>query len=548
MYSATYSGDLLSPDKGGYKMDFPGKKTGKTSVTSNSINTMRGHVRKHPHQIAIKTEDRSETYQEMWERCTRLANALLDLGKTKTDRLITYMPNCFEYVEIIVATNMAGIPMTLGNFRLTGDEIAYQINDCGASVIFLQKEQLDVIVSIRDKIPQVETIILIGAEAEGTISYETFLAGGSNQEPNVEVLPEDLHLLFYTSGTTGLPKGAARSMFCDYNMGISTIIEMGLRRDDSFLIVAPMYAAATAGYMFSTLLIGGTVLVVPAFIPENTLRIIDTYRPSCVFMVPIMYDWMLSLPPETLAKYDLSSVRQAVACGAPMHTTIFQKVYDNFKNAECSNMLGCSELGFVTRITVDEWLKQGKANSIGKAMFDMELRIIDEKGQDVKPGEVGNLYGRSPQLWDGYWNNPAGTQEAFLDHEWGTVGDMARMDEDGYIYLVDRAKDMIVSGGTNIYPAEIEGVLLQMDGIADVGVIGVPDEKWGESVKAVVVLKPGYSLSEEDIIEFCRQRLAGFKIPKSVDYIDVIPRNAVGKMLKKDLRKKYWAGHDKFIS
>ncbi len=529
-------------------MDFPGKKAGKTSLSSNSINTMRGHVSKHPQQIAIQTEERSETYQEMWDRCTKLANALLDLGISKTDRLITYMPNCFEYIEIIVATNMAGIPMTLGNYRLTGDEIAYQINNCGASAMFVQKEQLEVIASIRDKIPQVKHIILINGEADGALSYEAFLASGSEQEPAVEVLPDDLHLLFYTSGTTGLPKGAARTMYCDYNMGISTIIEMGLRRDDTFLIVAPLYAAATAGYMFSTLLVGGTLLVAPAFIPEDSLRIIDRYRPSCVFMVPIMYDWMLSLPAETLAKYDLSSVRQAVACGAPMHTTIFEKMNTHFNNAECSNMLGCSELGFVTRITADEWLKAGKANSIGKAMFDMELKIIDENGQEVKPGEIGNLYGRSPQLWDGYWNNEVGTKEAFLDHEWATVGDMARMDEDGYIYLVDRAKDMIVSGGTNIYPAEIEGVLLQIEGIADAGVIGVPDEKWGESVKAVVALKPGYSLSEAEIIAFCRDHLAGFKVPKSVDYIDLIPRNAVGKMLKRELRKKYWEGHDKFIS
>jgi long-chain acyl-CoA synthetase len=221
---------------------------------------------------------------------------------------------------------------------------------------------------------------------------------------------------------------------------------------------------------------------------------------------------------------------------------------DHFKTTEIYNMLGASELGFITRISADEWLKGGKANSIGKAIFDMELKIVSKDGKEVEPGEVGLLYCRSSAIFDGYWYNEAGTQEAFLDHEWATVGDMARMDNDGYYYLVDRAKDMIVSGGTNIYPAEVEGVILQMEGIADVGVIGVPDEKWGEQVKAVVVLKPSYSVREDEIISFCKERLAGFKVPKSVDYVDSIPRSLIGKMLKKDLRKKYWEGRDVLIS
>jgi acyl-CoA synthetase (AMP-forming)/AMP-acid ligase II len=194
-------------------------------------------------------------------------------------------------------------------------------------------------------------------------------------------------------------------------------------------------------------------------------------------------------------------------------------------------MLGCSELGYVTIISADEWFDLNKEGSIGKGTFDMDLKIADEKGNELPRGEIGLLYGRSPQTFNGYWKNEQGTRESFLDEQWGTVGDMAYMDEDGYIYLVDRAKDMIVSGGTNVYPVEVENIILQMEGIADVGVIGVPDEKWGEQVKAIVVLKPGYKVSEEEIINYCRQYLAGFKIPKTVDYIDII-RNAAGKCEK----------------
>ncbi len=202
----------------------------------------------------------------------------------------------------------------------------------------------------------------------------------------------------------------------------------------------------------------------------------------------------------------------------------------------------------MSRISADEWLNQGKENSIGKPIFGVELKVVSENGKEVEPGEVGLLYCRSAQILDGYWYNEEGTKEAFLDHEWATVGDIACMDNDGYFFLVDRAKDMIVSGGTNVYPAEVECIIHQMEEIADVGVISVPDKKWGEQVKAVVVVKQGCSVSEEDIISFCKERLAGFKVPKSVDYAESIPRSLIGKMLKKDLRKKYWEGKDVFIS
>lgn len=530
-------------------MDFIGKQPGKTTLTSNGISTIRGYVKKYPDKIALKAEGFQETYAEMWQRCVQLSNALLAKGLKKPDLIATYMPNSYQFVEVVVAAEMAGLPITLGNYRLTPEEIIYQINNCEAKIIFVKQEQYDLIYPLLDRLPTIKEIILISdASVEGALNYEELIAGGNTEEPKVEVLPEDMHLIFYTSGTTGKPKGAVRTMFCDYNMAISTALELGLSRDDSMLVVAPMYAAATTGYFLTMLTVGGTLCIAPAFVPEETLRLIDLYRPSFVFLVPIMYDWMLSLPPEIIAKYDLSSVKLAVACGAPMHSTIFNKMADNFTNAKCINMLGASELGFVTAITTEEWFGKNKEGSIGKGIFDMDLKIVDKDGNEVDQAGVGVLYSRSPATFDGYWHNQEGTQESFLDHEWTSVGDIARMDEDGYIYLVDRAKDMIVSGGTNIYPAEVEGVILKLDGIADVGVIGVPDDKWGEQVKAIVVLKPGYALTENDIIAHCRQYLAGFKIPKSVDYADSIPRNAVGKMLKKELRKPYWEGKKSFIS
>ncbi len=532
-------------------MDFIGKNPGKTTLISNGITSIRGQVIKRPDKIALKTENFSETYAEMWQRSTQLANALLAKGLKKSDLIIIYTANCYQFIEFFLAVGIAGLPVSFGNYRLIPEEIIYQINNCGAKVICLQQEQYDVIAPFRDQLPTVKEIVLISdKKVDGVLDYEELIASGSPEEPNVEVLPEDIHVLFYTSGTTGKPKGAVRTMYADYNSAISTTIELGISRDDILYVAAPMYAAATGGYILCTLVVGGTICIAPSFIPEDSLRLIDLFKPSFVFMVPIMYKWMLSMmPPETLAKYDLSSVRMAVSCGAPMHSDIFQAMSDNFTNAKCVNMLGCSELSFVTSITSEEWFGKKKEGSIGKGIFDIDLKIVDQKGEEVtEPGSIGVLHVKGPATFNGYWQNPQGTEASFLDDQWCSVGDMAKFDEEGYYYLVDRIQDMIVSGGTNIYPAEIEKVIMNIEGIVDVGVIGVPDEKWGEQVKAIVVLKPGYQVSEEEIISFCRQRLAGFKIPKSVDYIDIIPRNAVGKMLKKDLRKSYWEGKDTFIS
>jgi len=529
-------------------MVFVGKQPGK-KATSNGISTFKGYVKKHPDRIALRTETFSETWGEMWERCTRLANALLNRGIQKPDMVATYMPNCYQFVEVMMAADIIGLPITYGNYRLTPEEMIYQINDCAAKVIFVTPEQHKMIFPLADRIPSLKELVLIGDEkADGVLHYEELIASGSPEDPSVEVLPEDIQLLLYTSGTTGKPKGAVRSQYGAYNSAVSTAFELGLNHNDSMFVSAPMYAAASGGYIKAALIAGGSLCIAPAFIPQDSLRLIDLFKPTWAFMVPIMYDWMLSLPPETIAQYDLSSIRLAVACGAPMHSNIFKKMVDHFPNAKCVNMLGASELSFVSIITAEEWFGMNKEGSIGKGIFDIDLQIFDQSGKEVGPGEIGVLYARGAAVFDGYWNNPEGTKEAFLDHEWATCGDVARMDADGYIYLVDRSKDMIISGGTNIYPSEVESVIMQMEGIADVGVIGVPDDKWGEQVKAIVVLKPGYSVSEEEIITYCRQHLAGFKIPKSVDYIDAIPRNAIGKMLKKDLRKPYWEGKKSFIS
>lgn len=447
-----------------------------------------------------------------------------------------------EYPEIVIGGNKAGLINTAGNFRLSGKELSYQLNDCGARAIIMKSvDQYENLKVIRAEVPALEHIIIIDdCNYEDCLSYYELINSVSHEEPDIDVLPEDVHLLMYTGGTTGYPKGAARTNKCDYHMANAVCHELGLRNDDVYLAVAPLYAAASMGYMFATLMSGGTVAIA-SYSPDKVLSYVEKYRATWMFMVPVMYEWMLAQPAEILNKSDISSLRHIVACGAPLRNQTAIKLTKLFKDADVSNWLGASEFGFISKYSYKKGIKD--EGCIGKPVFDLELSILDECGQPVKVGETGLLYGRGYSMWKGYWNKQEATREAYLDHEWGTIGDMVRQDADGDLFIVDRKDDMIITGGTNVYPAEVEKVLLTAPGVKDVAVVGVPDEKWGEAVKAVVVKVPNSNVSEEEIINHCRKDLAGFKAPKSVDFVDEIPRSFVGKTLKRELRKKYWEGY-----
>jgi long-chain acyl-CoA synthetase len=319
---------------------------------------------------------------------------------------------------------------------------------------------------------------------------------------------------------------------------MTVCVEWKIRNGDVQLAVAPLYHAGPCAWYCATLVSGGTLVVVPNFLPDQVLEAVQRHRVNWMMMVPVMYDRMLSLPEEFLGKYDITSLRTVISGGAPLHTATKLKIKKYFTNAELNEFYGSTELGVSTTLRDEDQLK--KERSVGRPLQDLELKLVGQDGGEVPMGEVGLLYSRGLGGFRGYWNNEPATNEAFLDHEWATVGDLARQDEEGYYYIVDRAKDMIITGGVNVYPVEIEEVLHAMDGILDVAVIGVPDEKWGESVKAVVVPKPGANLTGEEIINFCRDRMAGFKVPKSVDLVEAIPRLQTGKILKRELRKKYW--------
>ncbi len=528
-------------------MDF-GRISGKKSYSDNGLSSIRINAYKRPKNVAVLFEDMKLTWADFWARSKRLANAYLKLGLKNGDRVQIFLPNCLEYPEVVIGGNLVALINTAGNYRLTGNELIYQLNDCGArAIVFKSREQYETIKDVKSQVQSLEYLIMLDEDVPpDVVSYKTLQSENPPDDPEIDVLPEDIHLLMYTGGTTGYPKGAARTNKCDYHMANAVCHELGLSPDDVYLAVAPMYAAASMGYMYATLLSGGTLGIVPSFIPDQVFKYVEKYKATWIFMVPIMYDWILNLPEAILDKYDISSLKHVTACGAPLHIETANKMIKKFKNTEVSNWLGASEFGFISKYNFRNGLM--KEGCVGKAVFDLELALFNENGDPVKEaGHAGILYGRGYSMWEGYFNKPDATKEAYLDHEWATVGDIARQDENGDFYIVDRKNDIIISGGINVYPVEIESILLKIEEIVDSAVIGVPDEKWGEAVKAIVVKRPNSYITEQEIIDFCRKYLAGFKVPKSVDFVDQIPRSVVGKSLKKELRKKYWEGQNRLI-
>lgn len=520
------------------------RQKGKKSFSDDLISSIRMNVSKNPDNIAVVFEETQLSWADVWERSNRLANGLISLGLRQHDRVLIFLPNCLEYPETILGINKAGCIVTGGNVRLTGPEIAYQLNDSNARAVILKgPEELETILSIKDQVPALDHIIMIDdKDMDGACNYYNLIAENQPVEPDIEKSSDDIHLLMYTSGTTGKPKAAARTYKSDYHMANAVCHEMKLGPDDIYLSVAPMYAAASMGFVLSAMMSGGTVSIVPGFVPDQLFAQLEKAKATWSFMVPIMYEWALKMPDEIRNARDIASVRCFIACGAPLSNATAVKMVKSFPGVEIANWLGASEFGFISKYIYSETMPP--AGCVGKPLFDLELAVFDETGKKAAVNEPGVLYGRGYSMFEGYLNKPEATAKTFLDHEWGTVEDIAMLGEDGNFYIVDRKKDMIITGGMNVYPVEVENALMQHPAVADVAVIGVPDEKWGEAVKALVVLAGDTNASEAEIIEYCREKLAGYKMPKSIEFIDAVPRSPIGKALKNKLREKYWQGKE----
>jgi long-chain acyl-CoA synthetase len=372
---------------------FPEFNRPKSRYTNNLVDSMKMNLAKCPDMMAVICGNRSATWAQIWERTNRLSNGLFGLGVKQGDRVALLLKNCFEFPESFVSSTKSGFVLSPVNFNLTGDEITYQLNDCGASAVIANSEFCETLLSIRTKVPTLNHIVVVGdCSFSGIVSYEGLIEKSSPEDLNVNISPNDIHMILYTSGTTGKPKGAVRGYMEDYHTGMTVCVEWKIRNGDVQLAVAPLYHAGPCAWFCATLVSGGTLVVVPAFLPDKVLEAVETYNVNWMMMVPVMYDRMLSMPDEILAKYDKSSLRTVISGGAPLHTSTKLKIKKFFVNTELNEFYGSTELGVSTTLRDGDQLK--KERSVGRPLQDLEIKLVDRNGLDVSVGEVGLLYSR----------------------------------------------------------------------------------------------------------------------------------------------------------
>jgi len=506
-------------------------------------------VEKYPEKLAISYKDKRITYSELDSRANRVANGISAMGLKKGDKVGILLYNCSEFVEIYYGMAKAGIISVPINFRLAGPEIEYVVKNSDAKALIMGEDFCDTVDPIRgnlDMIGEKDYVVLGDHTPDYAIGYDDLMTGASDGDPSVDIKETDPYFIGYTSGTTGFPKGAVMPHRSIYNIVISHLIGRGVLPDDKYLLIMPLFHSNSVWHFNLLLFIGGTVCIYPSggFNPVEILELIEEEKVTCANMVPTMSNLILNVPDKD--KYDVSSMRWLVSSSAPLLTKTKEELCSFFKHSKLYEGYGSTETGAVTSLPPEDQLR--KIRSIGKPYFGQEVKLMDGNGKEVSVGEVGELYSRGPTQMSEYYNDPKKTRNAFLG-EWLCVGDMSVMDEEGYFYLVDRKQDMIISGGENVYPTEVEEVLSRHPKVYEIAVIGIPDEKWGEALKAVIVLKPGEEATEEEIIKFCEGKLAGYKKPKSVDFIEAsdMPKTPTGKILRRPLKEVYWKGRDVMV-
>jgi fatty-acyl-CoA synthase len=494
------------------------------------------HAHKIPDTVALRFEGTGRTYAELDERVTRLARALQQRGVGTGDRLAVLALNGMEAWEAYLAGVRLGAIVVPVNFRLVADEVAYVLADSGATALVVDAALAGVATKAREQAPDVATVLVIGEE------FETALAAAGTDPLDVDVDEDDPAFIMYTSGTTGRPKGAVLTHRNLVMHVFSQVTHLGWHPEDRVAAPgAPLFHIAGLAGGLPPLLVGGTNVIMKsgAFDPVQTLDMIEREKISSIFLVPAMWAAVVAVP--GIADRDLSSLRRISWGAAPASTTLLRTMIDTFPQAEVVTAFGQTECSPVTCFLRGEDSIR-KIGSVGTAMLNVEVRVVDEAMGDVPRGEVGEIVYRSPMVMKEYWNKPEETAEAFRGG-WFHSGDLVRQDDDGYYFVVDRLKDMIISGGENIYCAEVEDVLAAHPKVAEVALIGVPDTKYGEAPLAVVAPRDAADPpSAEELAAWCREKLARYKNPREYSIVGALPRNPSGKVLKTALRQEHSAG------
>ena len=511
---------------------------------------LRRNAKLFPYKTAVVFQNHRFSFQELQERTNRLANGLRGLGVQPGDRVAVLLNNCHQYVELYFAIPKAGAIITPLNYRLAGSELSWIVNNAGANTLIFQESYLPAVKEIQAEIKSVHHYICTQGNHAGLVNYEELIAQSPSEEPEMDGHEEDVMSIFYTSGTTGKPKGAMLTHRNIISNAQVINIEQKIRAGDMFLIVSPLYHTIAPACMYAHMYRGNTNVAIDQFDPQLMLEVIEKERVTHIFLVPSMIIFTLEYP--GVGNYDLSSLRMIWYGGSPMPANRIKQAMEIF-GCELGQGFGMTEIGpcFVSVLSPEDHIlkapeQEKRLTSTGRNYSNTEVKIVDDEDQEVPIGTVGEICVRGPNVMKGYWRRPQESAEALKDG-WFHTGDLGRLDEEGFLYVVDRKKDMIISGAENIYSAEVENALSGHPAVLEVAVIGVPDEKWGEAVKAVVALREGMKATEEELIEHCKQRLASYKKPKSVDFMERLPRNVMGKVLKTELREKYWQGYEKKV-
>ncbi len=494
-------------------------------------------------KVGVVDGDKSLTYGELNSRVNRLANALSKLGITKGHKIAFMGNNSHQFVEFYFAAAKGGFVSVPVNARFSAEEAAYIIKNSEASTLIYSDDAQAVANKIRESVPGITWSIATEKPETGVLSYEWLLDGASGQEPGTKISPDDVTMIMYTSGATGTPKGVVathRNIMANTN---TQCLELDITPESVTALAMPIYHNGGLWPTMSMVYRGGTVVLMPRFDLDALLQTIQDRKVTFLNLVPTMLLRLVSHP--NLSSYNLDSLRTIMYAGAPIPLEQLKNAMRILGPHRFYNSLGSTESnGNLISMRTSQHALEGpmasKLGSVGIDAMGVEIAIVDDEGKELPPGAVGEIIGRGDNISPGYWKLPKESAETFKNG-WLYTGDMGYRDEDGYVFIVDRRKDIIISGGENIASREVEEILYQHPAVHEASVIGVPDKEWGEAVKAVVALKPEFAgiVDEAELIEFCRPRLAGYKRPRSIDFIPELPKSAAGKIDKGSLKRYY---------
>jgi len=508
----------------------------------------RRNAKLYPKKAAVVENDIEINFYDLNRRVNRLANALSGFGLKKGDKVAVLNNNCYQYVELYFALAKAGTPVVPLNYRSSKEELTYILNHSEARMLIFGNKYSGMVEDIKGEASDIKRYVCIDSKIPGAENYEDMIGRASEAEPDVQLDEDDGVVLGYTGGTTGLPKGVVTTHKNIVTSCYNCALEIMMPPDSVYLNAPPMFHAGDAMGMFGFSFVGATNVVMGVFSPEDVLKNIQKHRVTHPLFVPAMIMFILQFP--EIDKYDTSSLDTILYGTAPMPIKPLKKAMEVF-GCKFLQVYGSTETFVpISMLKPEDHVLEGsqedfqRMESAGREVIGVEVRVVNNDDRDVKTGKIGEIVVRGNNVMKEYWRAPELTEGA-LRNSWYHTGDMGMMDDENYIFIVDRKKDMIISGGENIYPKEIENLLLRHPAVQETAVIGVPHDVWGEEVKALVIKKESAELTEEELIEYCKGSLPGYKCPRSFEFRKEFPRSSAGKVLKKALREEYWKAKER---